>query len=63
MILSLDNTLTDDSALIKIVAPIINQTQTEFGSHSFAVKVLTCDDCGAQLVNNECPDCSKPILL
>lgn len=64
MILPLDNTLVDSTLVNKATLPaLLRKKNTTSSVSEFTVKVQLCDDCGSPLVNGECPDCTKQILL
>jgi hypothetical protein len=62
MILPLDNTV--DSTSTKTTLPSLLRKKNTSGSViDFQQKIELCDDCGTPLVNGECKDCTKQILL
>jgi predicted amidophosphoribosyltransferase len=68
MILPIDNTIVHstlvDSTSTKASLPaLLRKKNTTSSIINFQQKIELCDDCGSPLVNGECKDCTKQILL
>lgn len=63
MILPLDNTLVDSTLVNKATLPALLRKTNNNSINEFVPKIQLCDDCGTPLVNGECPECTKQVLL